>query len=151
MVITAVPTQQSYRVLWAQVVLQAKADLDNEPVGSLLFNQAAAFFVSRGEWAESRAIVADCLEMHPDDLCRCGTRWIAERREREGLEPEPPRAPRSKTPLVLPRLEALPPPTPNGGSRAGESPSGQSTRSIQTGYRARLTPTNPSPAAPPLT
>ena len=105
---SSVDTQKSYRVLWAQVVLQAKADLENEPIGSILFNQAAAFFVSRGEWAESRAIVADCLEIHPDDLTRSGERWIAERRQQEGLAPELARSPRSKTPLVLPRLEALP-------------------------------------------
>ncbi len=100
--------QQSYRVLWAQVVLQAKADLENEPIGSIIFNQAAAFFVSRGEWAESRLIVADCLDMHPDDLRRCGERWIAERRRREGLEPEPKPEPRSQQPVPLPRLVALP-------------------------------------------
>ena len=105
-----VETQKNYRVLWAQVVLQAKADLENEPIGSILFNQAAAFFVSRGEWAESRAVVADCLEIHPDELTRSGERWIAERRQQEGLAPETPRLPRSKTPLVLPRLEALPAP-----------------------------------------
>ncbi len=111
---STVDTQKSYRVLWAQVVLQAKADLENEPIGSILFNQASAFFVSRGEWAESRAIVADCLEIHPDDLTRSGERWIAERRQQEGLAPEAARAPVSKTPLVLPRLEALPaPPTPD--------------------------------------
>jgi hypothetical protein len=110
---SAVETQHSYRVLWAQVVLQAKADLDHEPVGSILFNQAAAFFVSRGEWAESRAIVADCLEIHPDDLCRCGERWIAERRQQEGLAPAPLPTPRSKTPRPLPRLEALPAAAPN--------------------------------------
>jgi hypothetical protein len=103
-------TQQSYRVLWAQVVLQAKADLENEPIGSILFNQAAAFFVNRGEWAESRLVVADCLNMHPDDLSRVGQRWIADRREREGLAPEPKRAPRSTAPLVLPHLVALPNP-----------------------------------------
>jgi hypothetical protein len=109
-----VETQKSYRVLWAQVVLQAKADLENEPIGSILYNQAAAFFVSRGEWAESRAIVADCLEMHPDDLCRCGERWIADRREREGLPPEPPRSLRPTAPLELPRLVATPAPAPAG-------------------------------------
>ena len=109
---STVETQKSYRVLWAQVVLQAKADLENEPIGSILFNQAAAFFVSRGEWAESRAIVADCLEMHPDDLVRCGERWIADRRQREGLPPEPPRSAKSQTPLQLPRLVATPAPTP---------------------------------------
>ncbi len=109
--LSSVATQHSYRVLWAQVVLQAKADLENEPIGSILFNQAAAFFVSRGEWAESRAIVADCLEIHPDELTRSGERWIAERRQQEGLAPEPVQAPRPKTPLVLPRLEAIPAPT----------------------------------------
>ncbi len=111
---STVETQKSYRVLWAQVVLQAKADLENEPIGSILFNQAAAFFVSRGEWAESRAIVADCLEMHPDDLCRCGERWIADRRQREGLPPEPPRDLRPQPPLQLPRLVATPAPVPTG-------------------------------------
>jgi len=109
--LSSVATQHSYRVLWAQVVLQAKADLENEPIGSILFNQAAAFFVSRGEWAESRAIVADCLEIHPDELTRSGERWIAERRQQEGLAPEVAPAPRPKTPLVLPRLEAIPAPT----------------------------------------
>jgi hypothetical protein len=103
-----VETQQSYRLLWAQVVLQAKADLENEPIGSIIFNQAAAFFVSRGEWAESRLIVADCLDMHPDDLKRCGERWIADRRRREGLPPEPEKAPRPAGAHPLPRLVASP-------------------------------------------
>jgi hypothetical protein len=101
-------TQHSYRVLWAQVVLQAKADLENEPIGAILYNQAAAFFVSRGDWAESRLIVADCLNMHPDDLSRVGQRWIDDRRRREGLEPEPRVAPRKAEPIPLPRLVAVP-------------------------------------------
>jgi hypothetical protein len=105
-----VETQHAYRVLWAQVVLQAKADLENEPIGSILFNQAVAFFVSRGEWAESRVVIADCLEMHPDDLTRCGERWIADRRRREGLEPEPKRETRAAEPVRLPRLVAVPAP-----------------------------------------
>ena len=100
--------EKSYRILWAQVVLQAKADLENEEIGSILYNQAAAFFVSRGEWAESRLIIADCLEMHPDDLTKCGERWIAERRAKEGLAPEPKRPARSKEKLNLPRLVAVP-------------------------------------------
>jgi hypothetical protein len=108
-----IETQHAYRVLWAQVVLQAKADLENEPIGSILFNQAAAFFVSRGEWAESRVVVADCLEMHPDDLTRCGERWIADRRRREGLEPEPKRVSRAAEPVQLPRLVAVPAPEAN--------------------------------------
>ncbi len=108
-----IETQHAYRALWAQVVLQAKADLDHEPVGSLLFNQAAAFFTSRGEWAESRAIVADCLEIHPEELCRRGERWIADRRQQEGLAPNQPPAPRSTTPKRLPRLEAFAAPNPS--------------------------------------
>jgi hypothetical protein len=102
-------SQQSYRVLWAQVVLQAKADLENEKIGSVLFNQAAAFFVGRGDWAQSRLIVADCLGMHSDDLTRCGERWIAARRERDGLAPEPKReAVPAKRRGPLPRLVAVP-------------------------------------------
>jgi hypothetical protein len=101
-------SQHAYRVLWAQVVLQAKADLENEPIGSILYNQAAAFFVSRGDWAESRLIVADCLNMHPDDLSRVGLSWINDRRRREGLEPEPQMTQKKAEPLVLPRLVAVP-------------------------------------------
>jgi hypothetical protein len=108
--VSTVPSQEAFRLLWVQVVLQAKSDLENEPIGSILFDQAAAFFVGRGDWAVSRANVADCLEMHPDDLYRCGERWIAERRQLEGLPPQPAAEPKSKTPLVLPHLQALPAP-----------------------------------------
>jgi hypothetical protein len=101
-------TQHAYRVLWAQVVLQAKADLENEPIGSILYNHAAAFFVSRGDWAESRLIVADCLNMHPDDLSRVGLSWINDRRRREGLEPEAMTVSKKSEPLMLPRLVAVP-------------------------------------------
>lgn len=108
----AAKAQESYRRLWAQVVLQAKSDLDAEPIDSILFNQAAAFFVGRGEWAASRANVADCLEMHPDALGRCGERWIAERRQREGLEPAPSAAFSVRSPAPLSRLVAVPSPDP---------------------------------------
>jgi len=101
-------TQHAYRVLWVQVVLQAKADLENEPIGSILYNQAAAFFVSRGDWAESRLIIADCLNMHPDDLSRVGLSWINDRRRRKGLEPENLTALKKSEPLMLPRLVAVP-------------------------------------------
>ena len=49
-------TEIAYFGLWAQVVLQAKADLEQEPIGSILYNQAADFFVGAGEWAKSRAM-----------------------------------------------------------------------------------------------
>jgi hypothetical protein len=126
-------TERSYRVLWAQVVLQAKEDLVEEPIGSLLYNDAKAFFLSGGEWARSRTNIADCLEMHPDDLGRCGKRWIAERRARDGLPPElsPPPSPRAPVKLPLPRLVAVPAPDKrarNGGRRvipAGINPFSQ--------------------------
>jgi len=95
-------TEQSYRLLWSQVILQAKDDLDNEPRGSVLYDQATAFFVARGEWAESRAIIADCLQMHPDDWYRCGKRWIAERRTRDGLSSEGLPTPPPPCPVLLP-------------------------------------------------
>ncbi|MEA2738406.1 MAG: hypothetical protein QOH05_1713 [Acetobacteraceae bacterium] len=121
---------QPCRALWIQVITQAKDDLDGEPCNSILYDQAAAFFVGGGQWAESRADIADLLGMHPDDLVRSGRRWIAERRQRDGLPPEltprraaaPPTpsaaapsapAPSPPRPLVVlpwPRLEALPPP-----------------------------------------
>jgi len=113
-------TDQSYRVLWAQVVLQAKADLEHEPVDSILYNQAAAFFVSGGDWAVSRATVADCLDMHPDDLYRCGERWIADRRARDGLPPSPKKTAPAQNRGPLPRLVALPGPSAQG--KKGRSP-----------------------------
>jgi hypothetical protein len=100
-------------------VLQAKADLEDEPIDSVLFSQAAAFFVGRGKWAASRATVADYLEMHPDQLAQCGERWVAARRQREGLEPAPPAAlgVRSPVPSPLPRLVAVPAPDPHAAKR----------------------------------
>jgi len=96
-------------VLWFQVVLQAKDDIEHEPTDSVLYEQAANFFVGAGRWAESRAIIADALELHVDDLCRCGRRCIAARRMREGLPPEPPPAPRVAW-VPFPRLMARPRP-----------------------------------------
>ncbi len=105
-----IKAQESYRSLWAQVVLQARADLEDEPIDSVVFSQAVAFFVGRGEWAASRANVADWLGMHPDELGRCGERWIAERRRREGLEPMPPVVFGVRSEAPLPRLIAVPAP-----------------------------------------
>jgi hypothetical protein len=117
-------TEQPCRALWIQVVTQAKEDLEDEPVNSILYDHAVAFFVGSGQWAESRGVIADLLSMHPDDLFRSGQRWIAARRERDGLPPEPPPPPPAAA-ISLPRLVALPgsgirrvPPTPlRGGWR----------------------------------
>jgi len=103
--------ETAYFELWTQVVLQAKADLEQEPIGSILYNQAADFFVGAGEWAKSRAMVPECLDIHSDHLYRCGKDWIAARRAREGLPPELPSAARS-IPTPLPLLIVLPAPEP---------------------------------------
>jgi hypothetical protein len=108
-------TATPFRALWAQVVQQAKDDVDSQPVDSVLYEQAAAFFAGGGAWAESRRTVADMLDVHPDDLRRGGVRWIAERRERDGLPDAPPPVvlPVSRpTPAPLPLLVALPAETP---------------------------------------
>ena len=100
--------EQPCRALWAQVVLQAKEDLEGEPVGSILYDQAAAFFVGPGHWAESRMAIAELLEMHGDYLFKSGTRWIAARRAREGLPPVTPEPSRPRDPPQLPRIIAVP-------------------------------------------
>ena len=82
------------RALWVAVVQQAIDDVADEPIGSLDWDEAVAFFTDAGDWAAARTSVADMLEMHADDLVRVGRRIIAERRVSEGLDYE--------TPLVLP-------------------------------------------------
>jgi hypothetical protein len=97
------------RALWCAVVQQALDDLDYEPVNSLLHDDAAAFFLNGGEWAVSRGEVADMLDIHPDDIRRCGVRHMAERRRAEGI-PEPVVAPChavTAAPAPMPRLEAV--------------------------------------------
>jgi hypothetical protein len=79
----------SYRALWSAAVMQAKADVEHQPFESIGYDQAVAFFIGGGAWAESRLALADCLELHPGDLERVGRRCIAARRQLEGLPPEP--------------------------------------------------------------
>jgi hypothetical protein len=102
-------TERRCRALWIRVISQAQEDLEHEPAKSILYDEAAAFFVGSGHWAEARAVIADLLEMHPDNLLRCGQRWIAARRKRDGLPPQPPRAPPAAS-ASLPQLVALPGP-----------------------------------------
>src|SRR3954468_22279752 len=96
------PTQDegAYRGLWGAVVLQAKADIQTEPLRSLEFEQAVAFFTGGGDWVQTRTAIADFLELHRDDLERMGRRCINERRAAEGLEPLPAR------PVPSPRRRA---------------------------------------------
>jgi hypothetical protein len=71
------------RGLWASVVLQALGDIEGEPIESLDFVQAVAFFTGSGTWAESRTIIGDFLEFHRDDLEAAGRRCINARRASE--------------------------------------------------------------------
>jgi hypothetical protein len=92
------------RALWVASLQQSIDDIADEPLGSTEYDDAAAFFTGGGEWALSRSAVAGHIDLHPDDLERCGRRCIAARRVAEGLPIEiAPRAP-------LPRLEAIPAP-----------------------------------------
>jgi hypothetical protein len=80
---------ESDRALWCAVVLQARDDLGDFPVGSIEFNQAVAFFCANGEWGESRQNVAAHLGLDEFDLRRAGTRWVEARRLAAGLPPLP--------------------------------------------------------------
>lgn len=77
-----------YRSLWSAVVLQAIEDIETQPMQSLVFADAVAFFTRSGSWAESRSTIADFLDMHRDELEAIGRRCIDARRTREELPPE---------------------------------------------------------------
>jgi hypothetical protein len=82
-----------YRDLWVAVVLQAKDDIENEPLHSINFTQAVAFFIGSGEWVKNRTAIGDYLDLHRDDLEKMGRRCINARRVSEGLAPLLPRQP----------------------------------------------------------
>jgi hypothetical protein len=89
--------QPSYRGLWSSVVLQAIEDIENQPMQSIAFDEAVAFFTRSGTWAESRTMVGDFLELHRDDLETIGKHCINARATREELPPES----RQQSPDVL--------------------------------------------------
>ncbi len=107
-----------YRHLWSAVVLQARDDIENQPLNSVEFSQAVAFFIGSGDWVQNRTAIGDFLNLHRDDLEKAGRRCINKRRVSEGLEPLLARQP-WPTPARTPRavehqLEAQPasPPSP---------------------------------------
>jgi hypothetical protein len=65
-----------YRDLWVAVVLQAKADIETEPLNSIDFTQSVAFFIGSGDWVQNRIAIADYLNLHRDDLEKLGRRCI---------------------------------------------------------------------------
>jgi hypothetical protein len=77
---------QHYRGLWGAVVLQARDDIQSEPLRSNEYAQAVAFFTGGGEWANTRTMIGDFLDLHRDDLEAFGRRSINERRMSEGLD-----------------------------------------------------------------
>jgi hypothetical protein len=88
----------NYQRLWLEVVLQALADIADEPVGSTPFNQSVWFFIGGGDWLEGRQNIADMLSLHADDLERAGRRAANARLLKEGLPPLEKRAPTPRLP-----------------------------------------------------
>ncbi len=95
-----------YRALWSSVVLQAIEDIETQPMQSLVFADAVAFFTRPGSWAESRSTIADFLDMHRDELEAIGRRCIDSRRFSEDLQTEARRQSPCGTPLKLARSVA---------------------------------------------
>jgi hypothetical protein len=90
-----------YRGLWGAVILQAKADIQTEPMGSIDFNQAVEFFTGGGAWARTRTAIGDYLDLHGDDLERLGRQYINRRLLAEGLEPLAGRKPAVTAPKTV--------------------------------------------------
>src|ERR1700759_2781851 len=82
-----------YRHLWSAVVLQAKDDVENQPLDSIEFTQAVAFFIGSGDWVQNRTAIGDFLNLHRDDLEKAGRRCINRRRVSAALEPLLPKHP----------------------------------------------------------
>jgi hypothetical protein len=76
------------RALWSAVVSQAISDLTYERLNSIDFNTAVAFFLDGGEWRQSRGDVADMLDLHADDLERCGRQHLLARAKANNLTVE---------------------------------------------------------------
>lgn len=101
------------RVLWLAVIAEAVADIKSEPIGSVDYDAACEFFVARtGEWARSRADLAQLIGYHGDDLRRAGVAHINARRASEGLPPALYAVPKPVMPWLVPSgmTGFLPPP-----------------------------------------
>lgn len=108
--------QWAERALWAAVVLQVKADIEGEPLGSVTYSQAVEFLTGGGAWRESRGAIADMLDLHADDISRMGRQWIA-RRQQDALPPgagppAPQPVPTAPSPPPIPSSPQPPPASP---------------------------------------
>src|SRR3954469_7907508 len=78
-------------MLWAAVVLQARADVEDLPIGAMNYEAAVAFFTSNSAyWRRGRADIAEHLGTTGETLQRIGTAWGIARRRRGGLPGHPP-------------------------------------------------------------
>ena len=80
--------QSGCRALWSSVVLQALQDIESQPIQSVAFAEAVAFFTRSGAWAEARTMIGDFLELHRDELESIGRRCIGARHARDKLAAE---------------------------------------------------------------
>lgn len=103
---------QPTRALWSAVVLAAVADIDGEHYRSAEYAQAVAFFLDAGAWGESRQNIADCLNLHADDLTRLGRAAIAARHLRDGVPPVSVRAAVAIQPITPRPVPSLTNPVP---------------------------------------
>lgn len=71
--------QATYRDLWSAVLLRAIHDLEEEDITSGIFVEAQAFFLEPS-WLVSRQLVADMLDLHPEEVTRVGLKVINRRR-----------------------------------------------------------------------
>jgi hypothetical protein len=83
---------QNCRELWGAVVLQAREDVRLQPLHSIEYDQAVAFFIGGGEWAGMRTVIGDFIGVHADNLEAVGRQFINERLALTGLPPLPPRS-----------------------------------------------------------
>lgn len=95
---------QGERALWIAVVQQAIDDLSSGR-DSLEHADAVAFFTSGGEWRQARIDIADRLEIHADDLERCGRRLMKAQGIAEAI-PAPAQPIRRAPPAPLPSIVA---------------------------------------------
>jgi hypothetical protein len=68
------------------------------------------FMTAGGEWGLSRLTIAGHIDLHPDDLERCGRRCIATRRVAEGLPVEIIKTQAAPQEVPFPRPQAIPAP-----------------------------------------
>lgn len=65
------------------VVRRALRDIEELRPDTMEYRQAVWFFAGAGHWEESRKMVAEMVDLHPDDLAKAGQRSLAVRAKKE--------------------------------------------------------------------